>query len=203
MKRSVLVVATLAALLALPAAALAQEQRFRATLSADEEVPAPTVPSDYDGTGMALVTLNEDRTELSYEVEFSGLTGPLTMAHIHWLPEGEPSGPPMLWLTDQTNMTGTPSPLSGTLTEADFTPLENGPQTFAEAIEAIEAGDTYVNLHTADNPPGEIRGRLTAVPPDTATSDGAPGVAPWALVLAVLGAAMLVPVARRFAARRA
>jgi hypothetical protein len=50
--------------------------------------------------------------------------------------------------------------LAGILTEAEFTP-QPGATTFAEAVAAIEAGGTYVNLHTADFMGGEIRGQLT------------------------------------------
>jgi hypothetical protein len=52
-----------------------------------------------------------------------------------------------------------PSPMSGTLKAADLKPTGNV-STFADAIDAIRAGSTYVNLHTAANPGGEIRGQL-------------------------------------------
>lgn len=203
MKR-LLALATLGALLALPASALAHAAQFDATLSAAEEVPAPTVPSGYAGAGTAKVIISEDHSQLTFEVNFSDLTGPLTMAHIHYGAMGV-AGPPMFWLTDQANMSGTPSPLSGTLDEADFMPVTDGPQTFAEALAAIEAGNAYVNLHTEANGPGEIRGQLMLGElPDTATLDElAPATAPWTLVLAVLGLAVLLPAVRRFASRRA
>lgn len=202
MKRFLALVA-LGALLAMPAAVLAHGAQFTASLSAEAEVPPPTVPSDYEGTGMGLVTVNEAHTELTFEVTFSGLTGPLTMSHIHYGAPGA-AGPPMFWLTDMTVMTGTPSPLSGTLTEADFMPVTDGPQTFAEALEALEAGNTYINLHTQQNQPGEIRGQLEmAELPDTATESGTPPAGmPWTLILAALGLAVLLPVARGFAVRR-
>jgi hypothetical protein len=198
MKR-LLAILALVGLLAVPAVALADEKQFNATLSVDQEVPAPAVPADYEGTGSAVVTISDDHTEITYEVTFEGLTGPLTMAHIHYGATGA-AGPPIFWLTDQSNMTGTPSPLSGTLTEADFVPADGGPQTFEEALAAIEGGDTYVNLHTEANATGELRGQLVEIP-DTATDAAAPAGVPWTLVLVALGLAVLLPVARRFAAR--
>ena len=197
-----LALTVLAALLAAPAAVLAHEEQFTADLAPEA---GADVPDGYAGTGMAMATISDDHSQITFEVTFEGLTGPLTMAHIHWLPSGATSGPPILWLTDQSNMEGTPSPLTGTLTEADLVPADGGPQTFEEALDAIRAGDTYVNLHTERNPAGEIRGRLTAVPPDTATVDEAIPASslPWTIVLVALGLAILVPVARRFASRLA
>lgn len=202
MKR-LLAVATFAALLALPAVAVAREHWFvaAADLTVDQEVPAPSVPDGYEGMGGASVEPNEEHTELTFHAEFSGLTGPLTMAHIHYGAPGE-AGPPMFWLTDQAVMTGTDSPLSGTLTEADFMPVTDGPQTFAEALAATEAGDAYVNLHTQANSAGEIRGQLEVEMPDTATADEhVPASLPWTLALVAIGLAVLLPVARRFAWR--
>jgi hypothetical protein len=207
--RRLAVLLAVAALLIAPTAALAQEP-FTAQLSHDVEVPAPTVPDDYAGMGSATVTVSDDESEITYEVTFEGLTGPLTMAHIHWGASGA-AGPPIFWLTDQSNMTGTPSPLSGTLAEADFVPADGGPQTYAEALAALRAGNTYVNLHTEANGPGEIRGQLVAAtepgddePPDTATAEQLPAGAglPWmTLTAALLSLAALLFVSRRFMAR--
>lgn len=204
----------IAALLCAPALALAQGAEFTADLSADAEVPAPTVPGDYAGTGSATVTLSDDESEINYEVTFEGLTGPLVMAHIHWGAPGE-AGPPIFWLTEE-GVSGAESPLSGTLTEADFMAADGGPQSFAEALEAMRAGNTYVNLHTEANMPGEIRGQLTAsgptgspgaespaaespagespaaTPPDTSMADQAPGTGTaWLAMFAILALAVL------------
>ena len=35
-----------------------------------------------------------------------------------------------------------------------------GVNTFADFVPKLKAGDTYVNVHTAKNPGGEIRGQL-------------------------------------------
>ncbi len=204
MKRAALSFA-IAALLVTPAAALAQTELF-GELNTDEEVPSPTVPGDYAGTGYAEVVISADDTQISYEVTFEGLTGPLTMAHIHSGEVGA-AGPPIFWLT-QMGVDDTPSPLTGTLTEADFVPADGGPQTFAEAVEALRAGSTYVNLHTAQNPPGEIRGQLEGglegpdlLPPDTATADAPASSLPWTIVIAAFGLGLLLLVTRRLFAR--
>lgn len=35
-----------------------------------------------------------------------------------------------------------------------------GWETLADVLEAMRSGDTYVNVHTVDNPPGEVRGQI-------------------------------------------
>jgi trimeric autotransporter adhesin len=205
MKRAALVLAV-AGLVAAPATVFAAEL-FGATLSAGQEVPAPTVPADYAGTGTASVTINDDATAAEFNVSFEGLTGDGTalMAHIHYAPPGE-AGPVMLWLTEHGVTDGTyASPLTGTLMEEHFSPVEDGPQTFAEALDAIRNGSAYVNIHTTANPSGELRGDL-AVVPDTATAAEATGLVRGpgviALVLALIGAVALAVSFRRIWTQR-
>ena len=70
---------------------------------------------------------------------------------------------------------------------ADFT-ASGSVTTFAEAVSAIKAGTTYVNLHTAANPGGEIRGDLiTVVDAFEAALDGAQEVPPVATAATGVG----------------
>ncbi|MGH9361788.1 MAG: CHRD domain-containing protein, partial [Thermoanaerobaculia bacterium] len=78
--------------------------------------------------------------ELSYRIEFSGLSSAETMAHIHIGPPGE-AGPPMTPLP-----AGSPKTGKVTLTPDQET--------------ALLAGNLYVNVHSADHPGGEIRGQI-------------------------------------------
>ena len=64
MRRATVLLAIIA-LLALPAMALAAEQ-FTTDLTVDAEVPAPTVPDDYAGTGKATFTLSDDESSIDY-----------------------------------------------------------------------------------------------------------------------------------------
>jgi len=187
MKRASLLLATIA-LLAAPLVALAAEP-FSATLTTGAEVP----PVSGTGTGLATATISDDATEIAYEVSYEGLTGAVQAAHIHF-GAADVAGGVIFPLAHGA------SPFSGTLTEADFTPLEGGPQTFAEALAAIREGNTYINVHTQANPGGEIRGQLDALP-DTATSDTPAASLPWTIALAALGLIFLLGVMRRFAAR--
>lgn len=194
MKRGAFYLAV-AAMLALPAVALANDQTFATRLSPDNEVPPVTVPSE--GSGRATVVIADDDS-IDYEVRYADLTGDVMAAHIHF---GSPdvAGPVMLPLAHG------PSPMSGALSEADFMPVEDGPQTYAEALTTIRDGETYVNLHTMDNPSGEVRGQLEAEePPDTSAALLPEGLAVGTmqmLLLAVAGATLLLGI-RRFSLRR-
>ena len=196
MRRPSLLVAVVF-LVAFPAVALGaghiEPMTLSATLSADVEVPAPTVPSDFAGSGSAEVTINVDDT-IDYEVSYEGLTGAVVGAHIHYAPPGEAGG--VIF-----PLAHGASPFSGTLTEADFTPLDGGPQTFEEALNAIRAGDTYINLHTAANESGEVRGQLEALP-DTATASAGNSATSFgpplsSIILAIVGVGAFVFATRR------
>jgi hypothetical protein len=126
------------ALLASPAAA---HVNFQVNLSAAQEVPAPDV-AGHTPVGTATLTL-EDDLSVEYHVTVQDLTGAATLAHIH---QGQPGMPgPVVVPLDQTTLEGTTRPL----TDAE--------------VRALFAGDLYVNVHTAQNPAGEIRGQI--VPP--------------------------------------
>ena len=167
--RSVIAGALLA-LLALPAIAVAADPAARfATLDGASEVP-PVVTA---ASGIGWVAISSDDTTITYHVEYSGLSGALAASHIHTGAPGVAGGVIL-------PLAASASPMDGTLTSADFTP-SGSVTTFAEAVAAIKAGTTYVNLHTAANPGGEIRGNLvTTVDAFAATLDGAQEVPPVA-----------------------
>lgn len=121
---------------------------FSGGLSGGNEVPA--VQSD--GTGTALVIINSSNTRITYVVTYRNLSGPLAAAHIH-LGNAAVSGPVIIPLK------AGPSAMVGSLYASNLT-AAGGITTFAMAVAAIKAGDTYVNLHTAAHPPGEVRAQL-------------------------------------------
>ncbi len=187
MKRTALLILVLAAF-ATPGIALAAGDQFSAELTTEAEVPPP---EGSEGSGSATATINEDDS-IDYEVSFEDLTGPPVAAHIHFGAVGV-AGPVILTLAQGD------SPFSGTLTEADFTPAEGGPQSYEEAVEAIRDGMTYVNVHTEMNAPGEIRGQLLALPP---TDAGAASTGmPIGIALLAVGAVALLLGFRRLSVR--
>jgi hypothetical protein len=121
----------------------AETIQIRTVLNATQEVPSPTGDvSAGSGTFAATVTKSDTGASVSWQLSFSGLTGNAIAAHIHTGATGSP-GPVVLALCGPCT-----SPASGTgnLTDA--------------ALQAIEAGTAYVNVHTPTNPGGEIRGQL-------------------------------------------
>ena len=125
-------------------------------------------------------------------MSYTGLSGDLAAAHIHCGPAGVAAGVMLPFAHG-------PSPFSGTLTQADFVAC-GSVTTFAGALQAIRDGNAYVNLHTAANPGGEIRGQLKPLL-NTATEDPiAPAGTPVVLLLAVFAIAATIvwlrPVAR-------
>ncbi|HEX4747322.1 MAG TPA: CHRD domain-containing protein [Gaiellaceae bacterium] len=112
-------------------------------LDAAQEVPSPTgAVSSAGGTFSATVTKSDTGASVTWQLSFTGLTANAIAAHIHTGAAGSP-GPVVLALCGPCS-----SPASGTgaLTQA--------------ALDAIQAGTAYVNVHTPTNPAGEIRGQL-------------------------------------------
>jgi len=129
---------------------------FVANLSGAAEVPI--VPSF--ATGQATLKLNDQRQDLDFELAVEDISG-VTQAHIHVGLPGE-NGPVAAFLF------GPVPPLGlfngelgrGTITEADLIgEFEGDWEGFAQAL---RDGQCYVNVHTADYPPGEIRGQIGA-----------------------------------------
>jgi hypothetical protein len=128
--------------------------RFLARLSGSAEVPMV----DTMATGRATFRLNRDETELKYELEVVDIEG-VTQAHIHM---GMPNmnGPVVAFLFGPSDPTGEIDGLlaEGTIAEEDLVgPLAGD---FSGLVERLRMGMLYVNVHTAANPPGEIRGQI-------------------------------------------
>lgn len=123
----------------LATAASAATVEFAAALDGKSEVPPKAGP----GFGDALATLDSKSKVLTYTITFQGLSGPATAAHFHGpAAAGANAGVAVAIGKDPANpVTGT-----ATLTDAQMADLE--------------AGKWYVNVHTAANPGGEIRGQM-------------------------------------------
>ena len=122
-------------------------------LTTSDEVPVcPAAASGAQGTGN--VTLSPDESSLTATVNYSGLSGPVTAAHIHSGAAGV-AGPVVLPFTGELT-----SPFSKTFTEADYVVGSGAPPDFKSFMESMKAGGAYVNVHTAACKPGEIRGQI-------------------------------------------
>jgi hypothetical protein len=151
--------------------------RFREFLTGLKEAPAIVSTT---GTGTFRAEINRDGTAIDYVLTFKNLQSPATQAHIH-IGHPQNAGNIVLWLCDSATAPASPiasTPLcgqsdpvdvrngtvTGTLTEADVIALTAngiaGPADFAEVVALIRAGLTYVNVHTATIPAGEIRSQI-------------------------------------------
>ena len=139
MRKTALVIGLLAAAAAWPYAEAAVVN-YKANLASAAEVP----PVQSAGKGTAAVNVDTATKQASYRIEFSGLSGPSAAAHIHC---GAAAGA----------NAGVAVPLGA----ANPTSPIQGTATFTDAqLADLQAGKCYVNVHTAANKGGEIRGQL-------------------------------------------
>ena len=129
----------------------AQEQKFVATLSGQEEVP----PTNSQATGMAEFTITGKNAE--YSVNASDIQG-VTAGHIHSGGQGE-NGPIVVTLFKNDSPTNEVSE-TGSITADKLEGPMAGKQ-LTDLVTAMSNGETYVNIHTEQNPNGEIRGQIT------------------------------------------
>jgi hypothetical protein len=136
--RTMLAMLALGLTFALPGPALAE--KMTAALDGKSEVPA----NASTGTGIADIDYDAGTKKLSWKLTYSGLSGPATAAHFHGPAEpGKNAGVAVAI----PNAIETPAEGSAILTDAQAADLM--------------AGKYYVNVHTAANPGGEIRGQVT------------------------------------------
>ena len=156
---------------------------FSAPMTPDQEIPPPNLAGANNPQGFASATITYDDSDMSMggtlmgQMSWSGLSSPAFMAHIHHitnpnncrpdngrcgtgpvvvpyfmtnlaLPVGQPGGP----LPETWSMT-----VNRPLDQDQLTLIVNGLQ-----LDSPSVGALYFNLHTVQNPPGEIRGDITS-----------------------------------------
>ena len=120
---------------------------YMAALDGDQEVP----PVVTDATGQGHFTLDSHRNTLHYFVAIADIDK-VTASHIHLGPAGE-AGPVVFPL-----YLGGPPPFD------PDNPIGGGVELGAEHLVDLLTAYYYVNVHTTDFPPGEIRGQIVAEP---------------------------------------
>ena len=136
--KTMLATLTLGAAIAFAGPAFAD--KMKATLDGKSEVP----PNASAGTGTADIDYDAASKKLSWKVTYSGLSGPATAAHFHGPAEAGKNAGVAVAIP---NAASSPAEGSATLTDAQAADLTSGKY--------------YVNIHTAANPGGEIRGQVT------------------------------------------
>ena len=136
--KTMIVTLALGATIALAGPALAD--KMKATLDGKSQVP----PNTSAASGSADIDYDPASKKLSWKLSYSGLSGPATAAHFHGPAEAGKNAGVAVAIPNATS-----SPVEGSATLTD-----------AQAADLV-AGKYYVNIHTAANPGGEIRGQVT------------------------------------------
>ncbi len=156
MKRLTIVLSVMALLVVGAAPALSQgpHENFRTHLTGAEEGRR---------NSKAIFKLSPDGESIDYKLIVANIENVL-MAHIHLAPAGQnggvvvwlyPDGPPPQLIENRTQ--GVLA--EGTITEDDLVGSLAG-QDLDSLLDEIRDGNAYVNVHTTQNPGGEIRGQI-------------------------------------------
>ena len=161
-------VAVVAALTAVGAVAMAGGgDNIRERLTGYEEDPMVLSTT---GNGTFKAHVNERQQTIDYRLRYADLEAAVQQAHIHFGGPRQSGGISVFLCTNLNNgPAGTqlcpaaPATVTGTIRAADVIgPTGQGIAAgeFAELVDAIDHGVTYVNVHSAKYPGGEIRAQL-------------------------------------------
>lgn len=128
---------------------------FRALLLGRNEVP----PVRTRATGNTVFQLNSTGTQLRFRLVIRNINR-VTQAHIHLGRVGQ-NGPIVAFLfgSSKFGISVRRGVVQGVLTNEDLIgPLQG--RTIRDLIREFESGNAYVNVHTIQNPDGEIRGQV-------------------------------------------
>src|SRR2546428_3787877 len=137
--------------------AFAQQQHFSAKLSGGNEVP----PVTSKASGIATFDLNAAGTQMKYTLNVTNIDKVIA-AHIH-MGKSTVNGPIVVNLFIPSGPTGK---VNGTLAQSSINstsligPLKG--KQMPDLIKLINTGNAYVNVHTSQNPPGEVRGQVSS-----------------------------------------
>jgi CHRD domain/Secretion system C-terminal sorting domain len=120
---------------------LQTDSHYWTLMTGFNEVPVVNVT----GLGLASVVVSKNLARVDYKIVASGLTGAITSAHFHY-GAADKTGPVAFTLDRIGNV------LSGSIVLPD-----------SKFIDSLNAGRVYVNIHTAANRDGEVRGQLSKV----------------------------------------
>ncbi len=115
-------------------------------MSSKQEIPAPKgVPAAAKGAFTVTVVESGSKITLKWKLTFGGLSGKVGAAHIHKAKKGKAGGVILALCGPCKSGQAGSATISGSVNQA------------------IEKGLAYVNVHTAKNAGGEIRGQLVLV----------------------------------------
>jgi hypothetical protein len=131
---------------------------LKATLTAANEVPPPTVDPRQAPSGSATFTVSG--STISYKVSVMNLSSPYTAAHIHTGASGV-AGPVLVPLNLSPGGQGEASG-EGTIDASQIKgkKADGSAMSMDELVAAMRGGSTYINVHTQNNKSGEARGQI-------------------------------------------
>jgi hypothetical protein len=128
-------------------------------------------PKSTAATGTVTFEPTPGEMTLSYKVTLNSIDK-VTMAHIHKGKAGE-NGPIVVTLFNSPSPTGklngNTTLAQGNIREDNLEGLLAG-KRIPDLIKMIKDNDAYVNVHTVQNPNGEIRGQILSVSSSSATA---------------------------------
>jgi len=139
----------------------------RQKLTGYQENPALSTP----GSGQFRFSIDQNESKIDYQLSYGGLETAATQSHIHFENRTNTGSIVVFLCTNLGNgPAGTqPCPAGGGTIGGTIRPADIGAGAaaqgiaageFSEFVRAIRAGATYVNVHTAGRPGGEIRAQL-------------------------------------------
>lgn len=128
-------------------------QKTGIIMSSAQEVPA----NSSTALGTMDVFYTRETRILSYSVNWTGLTGPVTNMHIHGLAGPGFNAPVLQNIITASNGIFAPGSSFGATGKVSATLLVDG--VYIKEADLLN-GNFYINIHTTANPGGEIRGQI-------------------------------------------
>jgi hypothetical protein len=139
-----------------------------ARLVSFNEPPALVSPT----VGRFTATLSEDLTTIDYELSYTDFPTHVKFSHIHLGVPGTNGGVAIFLCSNDPSMPPIPAcpdpggTVDGSVTADNvlaITAQHLAKNDFTSVLRAIRNGAAYVNVHTNENPGGEIRGQIQIV----------------------------------------
>lgn len=160
MRRGVLMAVAAVIFMGVASPAQAQVVRFTSTLSGGSEAPAQILTGAF---GTATVELNTNTQTVSWVIDIFNLPSGITNAHFHVGGPGV-AGPTVVNIPFTANLSND-FRLSGSAGAAQLNVrADQGIRSWDDFMQSLMGGQMYLNIHTAVNGGGEIRGQVVRVP---------------------------------------
>ena len=159
MRRVMRVMVAAVFMLGMAGTAQAQVVRFTANLTGNQEVPIILTGA----FATATVTLDVGAQTVRWEIDVFNIPSGVTVGHFHVGPPGI-AGPVVVDIRPPANVSND-FRLEGTAGASNLQARpDQGIRSWDDFMQALLGGQLYLNIHTAVNGGGEIRGQVIRVP---------------------------------------